>query len=44
MDKLMKITTVCFFFISTAVLLALMSDQAQAQGQTRWIQVGSLHN
>jgi hypothetical protein len=44
MNKLMKITTLCFFVATTAVLLVVTSDQAQAQGQTKWIQVGSLHN
>ncbi|MBF8295326.1 MAG: Fibronectin type domain protein [Bacteroidetes bacterium] len=44
MNKLMKITTQCFFLLATPVLLLMMSDRAQAQGQTKWIQVGSLHN
>lgn len=44
MNKLMKITTQCFFLLATPVLLFMMSDQAQAQGQTKWIQIGSLHN
>ena len=54
MNKRMKIATepkahaplaqLCFFLVATAALLLVMSDQAQAQGQTKWIQVGSLHN
>ena len=44
MNKLMKLTTLCFFLIATAVLLVVMSDQALAQGQAKWLQVGSLHN
>lgn len=44
MNKLMKIRTIYFFILATAVLLVVMSDRAQAQGQVKWIQVGSLHN
>lgn len=44
MNKLMRITTLCFFLVATAVLLVATSNQAQAQGATKWIQVGSLHN
>jgi hypothetical protein len=54
MNKLMKIKTepeahapvaqMCFFLLATVVLLAVVSNQAQAQGLTKWIQVGSLHN
>jgi hypothetical protein len=44
MNKLMKLTTLCFFLAAAAALLLVTSDRAQAQGQTKWIQVGSLHN
>jgi hypothetical protein len=44
MNKIIKITTIYFFILATAVLLVVMSDRAQAQGQVKWIQVGSLHN
>jgi hypothetical protein len=44
MNKLMKITTMCFLLLATVVLLAVVGNKAQAQGQTKWIQVGSLHN
>jgi hypothetical protein len=44
MNKLMKLTTWCFFLLATVTLLVVMSNQAQAQGLTKWIQIGSLHN
>lgn len=34
----------CCFLLATAVFLMVMNDRASAQGQTKWIQVGSLHN
>ena len=44
MNKLMRISTLCFSLVATALLLVVMSNRAQAQGATKWIQVGSLQN
>lgn len=54
MNKLVSVTTVptdhssfarfCLCLIALTGALALTSDRAQAQGQTKWIQVGSMHN
>ena len=44
MNKLIKLTTWCFFLLAIVTLLAALSDRAQAQGLVKWIQVGSLHN
>ena len=42
MNKLMKINTMCLLF-ATALLAVMISSQARAQGLTKWVQVGSLH-
>jgi hypothetical protein len=54
MNKLTKIAAepkahapsaqVCFLLLAAALLLAVLNDRASAQGQTKWIQVGSMHN
>lgn len=33
-----------FFLLATVMIVVLTSSEAQAQGQTKWIQVGSLQN
>jgi hypothetical protein len=44
MNMLMKSTMSCIHLFGVAMFLFLMNDQARAQGQTKWIQIGSLHN
>lgn len=44
MNKHMKSIMSCIPLFAVAMLLFLVNDRAQAQGQTKWIQVGSLHN
>ena len=44
MTKPTTLTTICFFLLTAAVLLVAPNDRAHAQGQTKWIQIGSMHN
>ncbi|MCX6134946.1 MAG: T9SS type A sorting domain-containing protein [Ignavibacteriales bacterium] len=44
MNKLVKSIVALIHLLSVAMFLFLMNDQAQAQGQTKWLQIGSLHN
>jgi hypothetical protein len=43
MTKLLTLKAMCFFLLVSGFLV-VSSDRAQAQGQTKWIQIGSMHN
>lgn len=44
MNIRMKITSFCLLLLLAFVLVVFSSEQANAQGQTKWIQIGSLQN
>lgn len=43
MTKQLPLRVICFFLL-VAGILVVSSDTARAQGQTKWIQIGSMHN